>query len=95
VFGLRWNNSEAVTNQESNDPVLDQVRSARHEISARFEHDPTRLIAYYMELQKEYRNRLLHDPEAEAVGRGKDQPVLALPDSEHGPISESSDLKPQ
>ena len=41
------------------DPVIDEIREVRHRISARFDHDPARLVAYYMELQKQYEDRLL------------------------------------
>ncbi len=51
------------------DPVIEEIREVRHRISARFEHDPVRLGAYYMELQERYRERLL-DPEGD---RGSDQ----------------------
>ena len=51
------------------DPVIEEIREARHRISARFEHDPVRLGAYYMELQERYRERLL-DTEGD---RGSDQ----------------------
>ncbi|MEW5930785.1 MAG: hypothetical protein AB1941_25270 [Gemmatimonadota bacterium] len=43
------------------DPVIEEVREVRHRISARFDHDPARLVAYYMELQQQYQDRLL-DP---------------------------------
>ena len=33
------------------DPTIDDVRRARHELSARFNHDPARLIAYLMSRQ--------------------------------------------
>lgn len=36
----------------TSDPVIDEVREARRRISARFDHDPARLVAYYMELQE-------------------------------------------
>ncbi len=42
-----------------NDPVIDEIREIRHRISARFDHDPSQLVAYYMERQKEYQNRLI------------------------------------
>lgn len=45
--------------QSQSDPVIDEIRDVRHNISARFNHDPERLIAYYMELQKRYQDRLL------------------------------------
>ena len=40
------------------DPVIDEIREVRHRISARFGHDPARLVAFYMELQKQYEDRL-------------------------------------
>lgn len=45
--------------QSKSDPVIDEVREVRHRISARFDHDPARLVAYYMELQKQYQDRLI------------------------------------
>lgn len=39
-------------------PVIDEIREVRHRISARFDHDPERLVAYYAELQKQYEDRL-------------------------------------
>jgi len=39
--------------------VIDEIRELRHRISERFDHDPERLVAYYMELQKRYRDRLV------------------------------------
>ena len=41
------------------DPVIDEIRQIRHEISAQFGHDPARLVAHYMELQKQYKDRLI------------------------------------
>lgn len=45
--------------QNQNDPVIDEIREVRHRISARFDHDPARLVAYYIELQKQYQDRLI------------------------------------
>ena len=39
---------------------IDEIRELRHRISERFNHDPARLVAYYMELQGQYRERLVH-----------------------------------
>lgn len=44
------------------DPVIDEVRKVRRQISARFDHDPARLIAHYLELQKQYQDRLIDSP---------------------------------
>lgn len=43
------------------------VRAVRHRISERFGHDPYRLVAYYMERQRQHEDRLVHAPEPEAV----------------------------
>ncbi len=45
------------------DPVIDEVRQVRHRISEQCGHDPERLVAYYMELQKRFRDRLIHQSE--------------------------------
>jgi hypothetical protein len=41
------------------DPVIDEVREIRHRISERFDHDPSKLVAHYTELQKQYQDRLV------------------------------------
>jgi len=41
------------------DPVIAEIRRVRHEISAEFDHDLSKLVAYYIELQKQYEDRLL------------------------------------
>ncbi len=41
------------------DPVIDEIREVRHRISARFDHDPERLVAYYIQLQQQYADRLI------------------------------------
>jgi len=41
------------------DPPIDEVREVRRRISARFDHDPARLVAYYVKLQEQYRDRLI------------------------------------
>ena len=45
--------------QNQGDPVIDEIREVRRRISARFGHDPTRLVAFYMEMQKQYQDRLI------------------------------------
>ena len=56
------------------DPVLDEIREVRHRISARFGHDPERLVAYYMELQEKYRDRMIGAP-----SKGRDNQFAADP----------------
>jgi len=50
--------------REQSDPVIDEVREVRQRISARFGHDPARLVSYYMELQERHRDRLIDRPKA-------------------------------
>ena len=56
--------------QSQSDPVIDEIREVRHRISARFGHDPARLVAYYVELQKQYQDRLI---ETEKTAERTDQ----------------------
>ncbi len=51
------------------DPPIDDVRRARHKLSARFNHDPARLIAYLMSRQDKNPEGLIsfEDDEASAV----------------------------
>ena len=51
------------------DPVVDDVREVRHQISERFGHDPVRLLEYYMEFQEQYRDRLVTAPELPDVDK--------------------------
>ena len=50
-------------NPASDDPVIDELRRVRHDISARFDHDPEQLVAYYMQVQRQYESRLVSSPE--------------------------------
>lgn len=38
---------------ESDDPIVDEVRQARHEISAEHGHDTRRLVEHYIRMQAE------------------------------------------
>lgn len=58
--------------QSQSDPVIDEIREVRHRISARFARDPARLVAHYMELQKQYQDRLT---ETEKTAQCIDQPA--------------------
>ncbi|MCY3729059.1 MAG: hypothetical protein OXF97_08715 [Nitrospira sp.] len=46
--------------QNQSDPIIDEIREVRHRISARFEHDPTQLVTFYMKMQKQYQDRLIN-----------------------------------
>jgi hypothetical protein len=54
--------------QEHSDPVIDEIREVRRRISARFDHDPARLVAYYIELQERHRDRLIDRPKSREPG---------------------------
>ena len=57
-------------NPKPNDPVVDEIREIRHRISVRFDHDPARLVPHYINLQEQYRDRLLEtDKTAELAGQ--------------------------
>ena len=49
-------------NANPSDPAIDEIREVRNRISERFGHDPEKLIAYYMELQQRYGDRLVKSP---------------------------------
>ena len=51
--------------RKKSDPVIDEIREVRHRISARCGHDPSSLVAYYMKLQEQYRDRLMVSPKAQ------------------------------
>ncbi len=59
--------------QSLSDPVIDEIREVRHRISARFEHDPTQLVAFYMEMQNQYQDRLIET--AKSTEQRRDQPA--------------------
>src|SRR5438270_4917827 len=54
-----WNYLEKPMNLTPTDAVIDEVRAVRRKISARFNHDPARLVAYYEKLQEQFQSRLL------------------------------------
>jgi hypothetical protein len=56
--------------QKTGDPTIDEIREIRHRISARFGHDPAKMLAYYREMQErpEYRDRIVRAPKRDAGG---------------------------
>jgi hypothetical protein len=49
---------------DDGEDLIAEIRAVRHRISERFGHDPEKLIAHYMELQKAHPERLVRAPEA-------------------------------
>lgn len=63
--------------QKPSDPAIDEIREVRHRISARFGHDPAQLVAFYMEVQKQYQDRLIKTAKR-AEDRDQPQPGRAF-----------------
>ncbi len=68
------------------DPVIEEVRAARHRISERVGHDSGRLVAYYMELQERYRGRLIRVGPA-----GEPAPEVGLTNGCSGPAARAAE----
>ncbi len=56
---------------QKDDPTIERIRKARHQISEEHGHDPQRLVEYYVELQKKYERQLLDNPDENDAGRGR------------------------
>ena len=52
-----------------NDITIAQIRETRHQISKRFNHDPKKIVEYYIKLQKNYKDRLLEEPNLKHAGK--------------------------
>ena len=59
--------------QNPSDPVIDEIREVRHRISARFNHDPAQMVAFYIEMQKQYQDRLIETTQSAELRH--DQPA--------------------
>jgi len=70
VFSVKTMNDEIEpTTVEEGDEEIAAIREVRHRISEEFGHDPYRLVAYYIERQKEYPEKLVPAPDSELAGR--------------------------
>jgi hypothetical protein len=56
---------------DDGDEEIARIREVRHRISAQFGHDPYRLVAHYMELQKEHPEKLVPAPDSEVAGKDR------------------------
>ena len=54
---------------DEGDEVIARIREARHQISEQFGHDPYRLVAHYMELQKEHPEKMVPAPDPETASK--------------------------
>ena len=47
--------------QRQSDPIINEVPEVGHRISARLDHGPARLVAFYLEMQKQHHQRLTRE----------------------------------
>jgi hypothetical protein len=57
------------------DATIARIRETRHGISEKCEHDPRKVIEYYLELQKKYQDRLLIDEPEPVRVRATTEPM--------------------
>jgi hypothetical protein len=62
-------NQELDTSIDQGEEEIAAIREVRHRLSERFGHNPYRVVAYLMELQKEHPEKLVPAPEAEVVSK--------------------------
>jgi len=55
---------------EKRDPLIDEIHAIRAQIAREHGNDPQRLIEHYIELEKQYKGRLIPLP-AKPTKRGK------------------------
>ena len=60
---------ELDTSVDQGEEEIAAIRDVRHRLSERFGHDPYRVVAYLMELQKEHPEKLILAPERAVVGK--------------------------
>lgn len=48
---------------QKDDPTIERIREARHRISEAHNHDPQKVVEYYIELQKKYERRIVENSE--------------------------------
>jgi Protein of unknown function (DUF2442) len=73
------------TFHDEGDDLIEEIHEVRRRVSARFDHDPERLVAYYTEKQKRHQDHLLSSeskPEGSAVPQAQavrvDEEVLRV-----------------
>lgn len=55
---------------EYDNPVVEEIREIRRRLSARFDHDLSRYVAHLIEMEDEYRDRLVPaDPKRDSGDR--------------------------
>jgi hypothetical protein len=69
---------------EADSPIVDEVRRRRHELSARFGHDLDKYYAHLLEVQSQYRSRVVSQIRVVAES-SKDEAVSPASDLESTP----------
>ena len=67
------NEKPELTLADEGEEEIARIREVRHRISEEFGHDPYRMVAYYMELQKEHPEKLVRAPHSEVAGKGRSE----------------------
>jgi hypothetical protein len=67
-------NDRHVPTPDPDDEDIARVREVRHRISERFGHDPYRLVAYYMERQRDREHSSVHTTEPDSAGEAPRPP---------------------
>jgi len=60
--------NESDTSIDQGEAEIAAIREVRHRLSEQFGHDPYRLVAHLMELQKQHPEKLVPAPIAEVAG---------------------------
>ena len=69
----------------TDEPLLDEIRRVRHQISASIGHDPRRIVAYYAELQRQHQGRVI-----DLSGEGDSGHVVLPPKASLDLVSEAT-----
>lgn len=60
-------------------PLIGEVRRVKREISAEFDHDPEKLVAYLTGYQKQFADRFAASPPVSNTGDPRADPALVSP----------------
>ena len=46
------------------DPTIERIRESRRVISAKYDHDPKKIVDHYLEFQKKFKTRILQEDDS-------------------------------
>ena len=64
---------ELDTSVDEGEEEIAAIREVRHRLSEQFGHDPYRVVAYLMDLQKEHPEKLVPAPEGAVMGKTRSE----------------------